>query len=170
MLRINNKLCAWIRIVGIVCALTVILISCRKESSYSTTDYVCNQSSKSLHIEYYKDGIIQKELGINTINDNSCYIVLQSNGFGKSDGPNYINTINSLDSAVVIFDDSTIAVHYGMNVKTINNSRAIIFGDKRNFFDSRNWNYRIVSETKNFKETELKFIFTTQDYLKAKIN
>ena len=150
----------------------ILLASCRKESSYSTTNYICNESNHSIKINYYKDGVIQNNLAINAIVNSSCHIVYQSNGFGKGAASNYLNSTIDMDSSIILFDDNEYAVHYSYN-KTGLNPKAIIFGNPRNIFGGSSvggWTNRTISETKNHIDTELKFIITEKDYLNAKSN
>ncbi len=156
----------------VLLALVSILTACKKESSYSTNNYICNNSNHSVKITYYKDGIIINNLRVDSISVSSCYLVHKSSGFGKGNASNYLNSTINLDSALVLFDNNTLAVHYGFN--TIgSNTKAIAFGNPRNIFGGSStggWESRIVSETKRHIETELKYTFTEQDYLNPKEN
>lgn len=150
--------------------LVSILTACKKETSYSTNNFICNNSNHSVNITYYKDGMIIRNRTIDSIADASCNLIYKSNGFGKGNASNYLNSTINLDSALVSFDNNTLAVHYGFN--TIgSNTKAIVFGNPRNIFGGSStggWESRIVSETKHHIETELKYTFIEQDYLNAK--
>ncbi len=132
----------------IVHILVIALAACKKESSYSTNNFICNNSNHSINITYYKDGIIISNLTIDSIADASCHLVYNSNGFGKGNASNYLNSTINLDSAIVLFDNNTQAVHYGFN--TIgSNTKAIVFGNPRNIFGGSStggWESRIVSQ------------------------
>lgn len=146
----------------------LILISCRKESSFSTNNYICNESNHLVKIIYYKNGSVKNDLIIGAIG--SCNLVYSSNGFGKGNASNYLNSTIDMDSAIVLFDNTIQAVHYSYN-KIGSNPQAIIFGNSRNVFGGSStggWVNRIVSETKHHIETELKYVFIEQDYLDAK--
>lgn len=147
--------------------LLIIVTSCRKESSYSTTNYMCNTSSTFIKLTFYKNGVKQNYLMIDSIKANECKTVLHANGFGKSDGPNYVNNIISKDSVIIEFNNTVQAIHYGYFITTVPNPKAILFNNTRNILNGVNWKYKIISETKYFKETELKFTFEEQDYLDA---
>jgi len=152
----------------IVIIVLLILVSCRKESSYSTTNFICNEANHLVKIIYYKDGLVKSDLTIGSIG--SCNLVYTSNGFGKGNASNYLNSTIDMDSAIVIFDNNIKAIHYSYN-KIGSNPKAIIFGNSRNIFggsSSGGWVNRIVSETKHHIETELKYTFIEQDFVEAK--
>ena len=109
----------------------------------------------------------QNELLIDSIKSNECKTVLQANGFGKSDGPNYLMNIVYMDSVIVEYNNNVQAIHYGYFITTTPNPKAIVFNNPRNALNISNWTYRIISETKYFKDTELKFTFEEQDYIYA---
>lgn len=149
--------------------LILLLFSCKKESSYSSKDYICNGSNHVINITYYKDGVLQSDKTINDLLNNSCNLVYQSSGFGNG-GSNYLNGTVNMDSAIVLFDKNVDAIHYGINTVGLN-SNAITFGSPRNIFGGAStggWVHRIISQTKYFIEDELKYVFIEQDYLDAK--
>jgi hypothetical protein len=128
---------------------------------------MCNTSSTFIKLTFYKNGVKQNYLMIDSIKANECKTVLHANGFGKSDGPNYVNDIISKDSVIIEFNNTVQAIHYGYFITTTPNPKAIVFNNTRNILNGVNWKYKIISETKYFKETELKFTFEEQDYLDA---
>lgn len=71
------------------------------------------------------------------------------------------------DSAVIEFNNSRKAVHYGYN-KTGSNPNAILYSSSRSIFNEKNYTERIILGTKNLDEREFKYTFTEQDYLNAK--
>ena len=101
--------------------------SCIKELSYSTSNFICNETNHSIKIIYYKNGLIENNLTIDPLSINSRKLVYRSNGFGKGNASNYLNSTIDMDSAIVIFDNTIEAIHYGYN-KVGLNTKAILFG------------------------------------------
>ncbi|MBC7450143.1 MAG: hypothetical protein H7259_01495 [Cytophagales bacterium] len=139
--------------------------ACRREYSASEVDTICNQTSRSLHIDYYKDGIADNSLSIDSIKRNACKQVYSANGMGSTS--NYINTIIDIDSIVITYYDGIQIVHYGYFMKSGLNSKALQFNNTRNLLNGQNWTPKITNG-KHSKSSELSFVVTEQDYLDAK--
>jgi hypothetical protein len=65
---------------------------------------------------------------------------------------------------LVLFDNNKIATHYYYGI-TGNNPNAILFTNSRNLFNEKNYENKIIKDTKRDFEQEYLYTFTEQDYI-----
>ena len=140
-----------------LCANLLFCFACRQEHSASELDSICNQSSMSLHIDYYNNGILDNDLSIDSIKKNACNQVYSANSMGGTS--NYINTIIDIDSIIIRYYDGITIVHYGYFTQSGLNPKGLAFNNARNLLNGQNWTSKSTN-TKHTTESELSFSIT----------
>ncbi len=145
--------------------LFIVHVSCRYEESTSTTTFITNNSSHSIEIIPYYQGMIST-IDIKDIAPNSTLSVLSNNTRGKSAGYSYPIYLIAVDSVYVSYDNLNTVVYYKENSLSTN-LKAITYDSSRSIYNEANYIRKILIESKRSISNEYTFTFTEQDYLDA---
>jgi len=144
----------------------MLCFSCRHEESTSTKTFITNNSSHSIEIIPYYQGVISN-VDIKYIAPNSTLPILTNHTRGKSAGYSYPIYLIAVDSIYVLYDNLKTVVYYKEN-STGNNPKAITYDSSRSIYNEANYIRKITQEDKRSISNEYTFTFTEQDFLDAK--
>jgi|GEM_PF-5621874 len=152
----------------IIIVISLLLVSCIHEESTDTISVLKNNTSHKIRITPYDDGKPLTEEVVE-INENASVEALFRTYRGKGTGLFYANYLTFMDSVEVRFDDRRRSIHmsYALN-STVTNSNAIRYDSNRSLFNEKNYNRRILAETRNHITNEYTFTFTDEDYQAAR--
>lgn len=141
-------------------------MSCRYEESTFTKTFIANNSSHSLKLIPYYQGM-SSNVDVKDVAPNSTLEILNNNNRGKGTGYSYAIYLIPFDSLYVVYDNTDSCVYYRENSNGIN-SKAIKYDSIRSIYNVSNYVRKITQEDKRSISNEYTFTFTEQDYLDAK--
>jgi hypothetical protein len=146
-------------------ALTVSINACVEDTTNSYTLFT-NKTAHTVSVRPMTGGITEANTTF-SLAPNTFVKIEGLSGGGKGSGVTYATQISSLDSVLVLFDDTLPMVHYkkamfGYSLKHY------MFESPRNLFNSSNYSKESTEENKHSITVTYNYTFTETDYEDAK--
>jgi hypothetical protein len=158
------------RIIGLF-IFSVLIVRCNKEDTTVYKATLVNQTSHTILIEPYKNGVVRQG-DIIRLNHNSSFQIAHGAERGLIEVPFFhceYFEINQQDSIVVVFDTIHKIIHYNYLLPSQKYSKHYLIQSNRNL-NNREGSYVFNSEkkSKHNRYNTHTYTFTEQDYLDAK--
>jgi hypothetical protein len=143
-----------------------VLISCKCEGTFTSMTFIQNSPGHIITITYYKKSGFSSLENVMLLS-NQDKKVDESGGRGRGFVQSFTYGLSQVDSLIINYDDNRKITHYGRYTSG-NNRDAILYTSPRSLFNEANYVRKTLIDDRCYLETEYRYTFTEQDYLKAK--